>query len=87
MESGEPAQIFTWDILPGTAATASSGASGTRAHAIGGLVDALSRTPEGTRGVMKAAAVDMVGDVTYVYGPIVMEAHRAAMNMVMVRLC
>lgn len=77
-------QVFTWDILP--EASASCGASGNREHAIGGLVEALHRSPEGTRGVVKTATVNMIGDVTYVYGPVVIEAHREAKNSVTVWL-
>lgn len=76
-------QVFTWDILPGASGvSASCGASGKREHAIGGLIEALHRSPEGTRGVIKTAALSAIGDVAYVYGPVVVEAHREAMNSV-----
>lgn len=80
-------QVFTWDIIPGsTAVNASCGASGKREHAIGGLLEALRHAPEGTRGIVHVAALNMIGNVTYVYGPVVVEAHREAENSVKVWL-
>lgn len=79
--------VFTWDVLPGrTGVGASCGASGKREHAIGGLVEALRRSPKGTRGVVKTATLSAIGDVTYVYGPVVIEAHREAGDSVRVRI-
>lgn len=78
-------QVFTWDIIPGASGiTASCGTSGKRERAIGGLVEALCNTPTGTRGVVRAATVSALGDVSYVYGPAVFEAHRADTDSVTV---
>lgn len=86
LDAGNPL-LFTWDILPGRAdISASCGASGKREHAIGGLVEALRRSPTGTRGVIKTAKLNVIGDVTYIYGPVVIEAHRDAMDSVTVWL-
>ena len=80
-------QLFTWDVLPGgSAVSASCGTSGKREHAIGGLIEALHQSPEGTRGVVKTATLNAIGDGTYVYGPVVIEAHREALNSVTVWL-
>jgi hypothetical protein len=85
MGSGQIAQIFSWDVYPRTALSSiPCGVSESRAHAIGGLVEALQGTPEGTRGVIKTATVDSLGDVSYTYGSVVIEAHRDATNCVTV---
>src|SRR5690242_12763160 len=78
-------QVYTWDILPGTSANGSScGASGKRERAIGGLVEALCRTPAGTSGVVRTATVNAIGDISYLYGPTVFEARREATDSVTV---
>jgi hypothetical protein len=83
----QAAQVFTWDVLPGTpAANAACGASGQRSHAIGALLEALCRTPKGTRGIVKTATVSTIGDVAYNYGSVVVEAHREAAGSVTVWL-
>lgn len=79
--------LFTWDILPGSGAVnGSCGASGKRDRAIGALVEALRRSPEGTRGEVKTASLNAIGNGAYVYGPVVVEAHHDARDSVTVRL-
>lgn len=81
--------MFIWDVIPvaqPALGVGSCGVSKDRKRAINALLEALHGSPAGTHGVVKAAAVDSFGDVTYKYGSLVAVAESGATTSVMVWL-